>query len=102
MAANLNQVKSSAGMLRMNEESEKGCFEPGEIKENTKEMEIEEVNVEEGNKLGSSEEKYLNVTEEQVSKMSEAEHDAYWTHGLSEEDKKKGKFNLNLKPTYDR
>ena len=35
-------------MLRMNEESEKGCFEPGEIKENAKENEMEEENVEEG------------------------------------------------------
>ena len=64
MAANINQVKSSAETLRMNEEREKGGFEPGEIKENAKENEMEEVNVEEGNKLRSNpEEKRWSVGE---------------------------------------
>ena len=57
-------------MLRMNEESEKGCFEPGEIKENTKENEMKEENVEDEGKLRSDEGKYLNLTKEQLEAMS--------------------------------
>ena len=70
----------------MNEESEKGCFEPAEIKENAKEIEMEEENVE-GGKLRSEEGKYLKLTEEQLAAMSEAEQDEYWTHGLSEKER---------------
>ena len=77
--------------------SKTAVFGPGEIKENAKENEMEEEIVEEGEKLRSEEEKYLKLTEEQVAALSEAEQDEYWTHGLSEEDKKKGEIQSESK-----
>ena len=58
---------------------------------------MEEENVEEGGKLRSEGGKYLKLTEEQLAAMSEEQQDEYWTHGLSEEDKKKGEIQSESK-----